>query len=90
MGESDFALTYSIHEDETPISTDMVNKIEQIDGIEDVRLTYAAVPAVTIPVSGILLSRWTGKVELIFLNQKIWRLIRKTFMVAFMELIAHM
>ena len=49
-GESDFALTYSIHEDEALISPALVDEIQQIDGIKDVRLTYAALPVVTMPV----------------------------------------
>lgn len=49
-GESAFALTYSIHEDGTPISDKMVSEIEQIEGVQDMRFTYAALPRVTMPV----------------------------------------
>lgn len=49
-GESDFAITYSIHETEDLISSEMVSEISQIDGIENLRLTYAAYPQVTTDV----------------------------------------
>lgn len=49
-GVSDFALTYSIHENEDLISSEMVSEISQIDGIENLRLTYAAYPQVTADV----------------------------------------
>ncbi len=49
-GVSDFALTYSIHEKEDLISNEMVSEISQIDGIENLRLTYAAFPQVTTDV----------------------------------------
>lgn len=49
-GVSDFALTYSIHEKEDFISNEMVSEISQIDGIENLRLTYAAFPQVTADV----------------------------------------
>ena len=49
-GESDFAITYSIHENEDLISNEMVSEISQIDGIENLRLTYAAYPQVTTDV----------------------------------------
>ena len=49
-GVSDFALTYSIHEKEDLISNEMVSEISQIDGIENLRLTYAAFPQVTADV----------------------------------------
>lgn len=49
-GVSDFALTYSIHENEDLISSEMVSEISQIDGIENLRLTYAAYPQVTVDV----------------------------------------
>ncbi len=49
-GVSDFALTYSIHEKEDLISNEMVSEISQIDGIENLRLTYAAYPQVTADV----------------------------------------
>ena len=43
-GESDFALTYSIHEKEDLISDEMVSEISRIDGVKNLRLTYAASP----------------------------------------------
>ena len=43
-GVSDFALTYSIHEREDLISSEMVSEIGQLDGIENLRLTYAPYP----------------------------------------------
>ena len=46
MGVSDFALTYSIHEREDLISSEMVSEIGQFDGIENLRLTYAPYPQV--------------------------------------------
>ncbi len=49
-GVSDFALTYSIHENEDLISSEMVSEISQIDGIENLRLTYAPYPQVTAEV----------------------------------------
>lgn len=49
-GVSDFALTYSIHESEDLISGEMVSEIRRIDGIENLRLTYAAYPQVTADV----------------------------------------
>ncbi len=45
-GVSDFALTYSIHEREDLISSEMVSEIGQLDGIENLRLTYAPYPQV--------------------------------------------
>lgn len=49
-GESDFVLTYSIHADDTPISEKMVSEIEQLDGIENIRFTYAALPKVVMNI----------------------------------------
>lgn len=49
-GESDFVLTYSIHADDAPISEEMLSEIRQIDEIQDMRLTYAALPEVTLGV----------------------------------------
>lgn len=43
-GESDFALTYSIHEEANLITDKMLEEIEAIDGIENMRVTYSAVP----------------------------------------------
>ena len=51
IGEvSDFALTYSIHEREDLISSEMVSEISQLDGIENLRLTYAPYPQVAADV----------------------------------------
>lgn len=41
-GESDFAITYGIHESEDLLTDKMVSEISEIDGIENLRLTYAA------------------------------------------------
>lgn len=49
-GVSDFALTYSIHEREDLISSEMVSEIGQLDGIENLRLTYAPYPQVVADV----------------------------------------
>lgn len=49
-GESDFAITYSIHENGDLISDEMVSEISQLDGIRNLRLTYAASPQVTTDV----------------------------------------
>lgn len=49
-GVSDFALTYSIHENEDLITSEMVSEISRIDGIENLRLTYVAYPQVTADV----------------------------------------
>ena len=49
-GVSDFALTYSIHENEDLISNEMVSEINQIDGARNLRLTYAPYPQVTVDV----------------------------------------
>jgi len=49
-GESDFAITYSIHETEDLITSEMVSEISQIDGIENLRLTYAASPQLVTDV----------------------------------------
>ena len=49
-GVSDFALTYSIHEREDLISSEMVSEISQLDGIENLRLTYAPYPQVAADV----------------------------------------
>ena len=43
-GESDFALTYSISEEENLLSDEMLQKIEAIEGIENLRVTYSASP----------------------------------------------
>ena len=49
-GESDFALTCSIHEEEAPITEEMVEKINAMDGVENIRLTYSAFPQATASV----------------------------------------
>lgn len=49
-GKSDFALSYSIHETEDLISSEMVAEISQIDSIENFRLTYAPSPNIATGV----------------------------------------
>ena len=49
-GESDFAVTYSIQEEENLITDEMLKEIEAIDGIENMRVTYSASPQTTMPV----------------------------------------
>lgn len=49
-GESDFALTYSISEEENLLSDEMLQKIETIEGIENARVTYSASPRTTMNV----------------------------------------
>ena len=49
-GESDFAITYGIHESENLISDKMVSEISEINGIKNLRLTYAAAGQVTTDV----------------------------------------
>lgn len=49
-GESDFELTYSISEGENLLSDEMLQKIEAIEGIENVRVTYSASPRTTMVV----------------------------------------
>lgn len=49
-GESDFAITYSIYENEDLIPDEMVSEISQLDGIENLRLTYAPFPEATTDV----------------------------------------
>lgn len=49
-GESDFAITYSIHETQDLITSEIVSAISQMDGIENLRLTYAASPQVVTSV----------------------------------------
>lgn len=49
-GVSDFALTYSVHETEDLISREMVAEIRRLDGVEELRLTYAACPHVTADI----------------------------------------
>lgn len=48
-GESDFAVTYSIH-DEDLITDEMLKEIEAIEGIENIHVTYSASPQTTMPV----------------------------------------
>ncbi len=40
-GESDFAITYSIYQDEDLITDEMISEISRLDSIENLRLTYA-------------------------------------------------
>lgn len=49
-GESDFALTYSIHEEENLISDEMLQEIRSLEGIENVRVTYSSAPQITLNV----------------------------------------
>lgn len=49
-GESDFAITYSIHTQDAPITEKELSEIRQIDEIDDMRLTYTASPEVTMNV----------------------------------------
>ena len=43
-GESDFALTCSLDESEAPISEEILERINAMEGIENIRLTYSAFP----------------------------------------------
>lgn len=49
-GESDFALTYSISEEEGLISDKMLQEIKSMEGTENVRVTYSASPHTTMDV----------------------------------------
>lgn len=49
-GESDFAVTCNTQEEGTEITEDMLEKIKAMDGIENIRLTYAAFPQATVDV----------------------------------------
>lgn len=49
-GESDFALTCSIHEDEAPITEEMLQEIKAMDEVENIRVTYSAFPQATASV----------------------------------------
>ena len=49
-GESDFAITYSIHDDGSPITADMLEDIKNISGIQNLRVTYVAKERVTFDV----------------------------------------
>ena len=46
-GESDFALTCSLHENDAPISEEIFERIKTMEGIENIRLTYSAFPKAT-------------------------------------------
>lgn len=48
-GESDYALTYSIHEESELLTSEMAEKIKEIKGVKNVRLTYAS-SKIKIPV----------------------------------------
>lgn len=50
-GESDFALTYSIHEEENLLTEKILTEIKAIDDIENVRVTYSASPKTIMSVS---------------------------------------
>ena len=49
-GESDFALTYSISEEGNLLSDEMLQQIETMQGIENLRVTYSASPWPTMDV----------------------------------------
>lgn len=49
-GESDFALTYSISEEGGLLSNEMLQEINSLDGIENVRVTYSASPRTSMDV----------------------------------------
>ncbi|MDE7204158.1 MAG: ABC transporter permease [Lachnospiraceae bacterium] len=49
-GEGDFLLTFSIAENENLITTEMLNEIKQINGIENIHVTYSAFPQTTMDV----------------------------------------
>ena len=49
-GESNFALTYSISEEENLLSDEMLQQIEAMQGIENLRITYSASPCPTMDV----------------------------------------
>lgn len=48
--ESDFVLTYSIHEEMDLITEEMLSEVKALDGIENIRLTYSAFPKTTMEV----------------------------------------
>lgn len=49
-GEGDFFLTLSIAENENLITTEMLNEIKQINGVENIHVTYSAFPQTTMDV----------------------------------------
>lgn len=49
-GESDFALTYSIHEERNLITKEMAKEIQNIEGVENFRITNVASPKITMDV----------------------------------------
>lgn len=49
-GESDFALTYSISEEGNLLTDEMLQQIETMQGIENLRVTYSASPWPTMDV----------------------------------------
>lgn len=49
-GESDFALTYSISEEESLLSDEMLEEIKSMEKIENLRITYSASPRTTMNV----------------------------------------
>lgn len=49
-GESDFALTYSISEEGNLLSDEMLQQIETMQGIENLRVTYSTSPWPTMDV----------------------------------------
>lgn len=50
FGESDFVLTYSLFNEDAPISEETVSEVRQIDGVQNVYLTYTASPNATLNV----------------------------------------
>lgn len=48
-GESDYALNYSIHEEGEPITPQMLEEIKEMDGVKNIRVTYAS-SNIKIPV----------------------------------------
>lgn len=49
-GEGDFLLAISIAEDEDIITTEILNEIKQINGVENIHVTYSAFPQTTMDV----------------------------------------
>ncbi len=49
-GESDFAITHSIYQDEDLITDEMISEISRLESIRNLRLTYAPSPQVTTEV----------------------------------------
>lgn len=92
-GESDFAITYSIHDDGSPITADMLEDIKNISGIQNLRVTYVAKERVTFDVQydeevfGAYVDSLEGKAGIDFSSSENANHIRRIFIVVFMELI---